>query len=342
MNWDRFATKRSWNPLLACIAWTLVLTSVSSVWADEITSVSVSLRATEAQAYRYALTIRTSGATELVADRRLLELVFRPRNSRRAYRCRHPARPRAVDRARVISAVRGEWAEWFDLRMLCWAHRRKLSEGGSFEGRYGFARRGRRRWIARLDGQVISNVEIVPFDLALDAAPVDEPLAEEPLAEEPLLVVLRDQDVQRGADVDFRVSIRGPVAGPLPRATLVYLRDDRISFLVRGPQGLAECEVVPDQVVPIVDFFRPVGRGRAVRTDIEATRWCPHDTFGMAGIYEVTPTVDLVYDGSDHRLEATTGRFVGGTAVVRVRSGAEDYVERPWPQSSPAAESHRE
>jgi hypothetical protein len=108
----------------------------------------------------------------------------------------------------------------------------------------------------------------------------------------------------------------------------VYLRDDLFGFVVDGPMGRVTCAVPRERIVPIVDFYRRISERRAARTSISAARWCPDGTFDVAGVYDVTPIVDLVYDGARYDLETVTGRFEGLPVPIRVRRGDHAYVEQ--------------
>ena len=96
-------------------------------------------------------------------------------------------------------------------------------------------------------------------------------------------------------------------------------------FRVRGPLGEVECRPARTPIVPIVDFFvRLRGRGRAA--SLSAARYCPEGTFDVAGVYEVTPAVDLIYGGEEFEIEAVTGTYVGQPSVLR--SLQVEYLEQ--------------
>jgi hypothetical protein len=143
-------------------------------------------------------------------------------------------------------------------------------------------------------------------------------------------VSLRAADVSSEDRLSLHVTIRS--SGPRVR---VYLKDDLFRFRGRGPLGENECGLLRQPVVPIIDFFsRLSGRGSA-GTRILASLAC-EGAFQVDGAYEVTPLVDLVYDGSRDGLEdVVTGTFEGEPALVRIREGDHGYVER-GPTPAPA------
>jgi hypothetical protein len=209
--------------------------------------------------------------------------------------------------------------------MYCWGRRARaaLDAGGTIEVRYGFRRRGRGRWISRRVGtDRPHDRRVTGADVALPpAAAADEGAVD--TADAPVRVSVGRADVGTGDALSFAVSIAS--AGAPAR---IYLRDDLVRFRVQGPLGSVECGVEVQTIVPIIDFYRRLrGRVRAT-THIAARRWCPDGTFTAAGIYEVTPVVDLVYDGERYGIEVVTGLFEGEPTPVRVRRGARPYLEQ--------------
>lgn len=280
--------------------------------------------------YTFELAPTEWPTAEVVADRRLLRFTVHPEGSRRRYRCRHPDAPRRVPDGRVMRIGAGTehpvWREWIDLRMYCWGRAlRALDEGARVEVEYGFPRRGRDRWVARRpDGEEEAR--------SLEGPELDVAAAPEPAAPEgPIRVEMRPADVGSGEWLSFSIAIRANEG-----TQRVYLRDDLVSFVVDGPMGRVTCAVPRENIVPIVDFYKRLRGRAAARTSIAAERWCPDGSFDVAGVYDVTPVVDLVYGGERYDIDAVTGRFQGRPTPVRVRRGEHEYLEQV-PEDAPAA-----
>ncbi len=285
--------------------------------------------------YRYLVSARVAGddPVEVAFDRRLLSFEVRPAEGRgRRHRCRHPAAPRTSGRARTRT-VEGdrEWREWVDLRMYCWgAARRALDAGARVEARYGWRRGSRTRWVARAPGarrarDILGGVSPEPF--LFPARPEEERRTRrlgDDAAASPLEVALSSRSVRTEAGLSFRVAV-GAAAG----SERVYVRPDAFTFLVRRPSGaVTRCSLPRGGGYPPPDLFRRVtGRARAVEA-LDASQFCPDDTFADAGIYEVVPKLRLEHDGGEWNLRAVTGRFVGPTSVVRVTRGENGYVDQ--------------
>jgi len=276
--------------------------------------------------FRYVFEVRPAAwsPVEVVADRRLLSFVVHPEGSRRSFRCRHPDAPRAVSEPRIRRLGAGAdlplWREWIDLRMYCWGRAAAALESGArVEVQYGFRSRGRARWVAR----PIAPSEARPLHRVVAAGLVVAPRPSPAATDAPIEVALRSTDSSSGDGVSFGVTLAA-TAG----RRRVYMRDDLLSFVVDGPLGSVLCETERQPIVPIIDFFQVLrGRSRA-GTSISASAWCPAGTFDLAGIYEVTPRIELVYDGSEHGLDALTGTFVGRPTSLRVRRGSGGYQEQ--------------
>jgi hypothetical protein len=205
------------------------------------------------------------------------------------------------------------------------AARRALRQGARLKVAYGFTGRfrprsasSRRRFIARdAEGHALaSRVEGLELDVPAQQESEPPPSA--------ITVDMAPVDVSTGTTMTFRVSLRAG-AETRPR---VYLRDDLVRFRVRGPLGEVECGMNRQPIVPIVDFFQQLGGRRRASVSVDAVRYCPDQTFAAAGIYEVTPIVDLPYDADRYGLQAVTGSFEGPMVPVRVRRGALGYVEQ--------------
>ena len=214
-----------------------------------------------------------------------------------------------------FAVVAGEtYEEWVDLRMYCWGRALRALESGeaTVEVEYGFAGRGRDRFVARTEGERRPPHRVSGGEIAwtAPAAGVE--------TEAPVEVGLRPTS-SRGTP---RLQPTLRAASGSPR---VYLRDDLWSFTVRGPLGTVECRAPRQVIVPIVDFYSRLSR-RERRSTFDADYFCPEDTFAVPGVYEVTPHMELIYGADAYDFDAVTGTFDGDPAPVRVTRG--NYVEQ--------------
>lgn len=281
----------------------------------------------EAGPWKRRLAITSRRAQEVVLDRRLLQLtVLEPRERGRPRRhvCRHPSAPTRPLEGRMRAMAEGEtYEEWLDLRELCWGRPLDVLARGaaSVEVAYGF--RGRGQFVVRQPGERrppnrVAGVAFVFEPLSSARQPALVPSIEETSGP---LVRVSMAAVSTSAIPSFSVSIRGE--GETARRH-VYIRDDLFSFRVSGPLGSVRCTTARTEIVPIVDFFQRLSRSS--RTTLASDSVCPRGTFDVAGVYEVVPEVELVYDGVRFDLEAVTGSFVGEVTPVRITS--RDYVEQ--------------
>lgn len=286
--------------------------------------------------FKYVFELRPAATTphELVADRRLLELEVRmPAEGRRRARkltCRHPDAPRRVDEDRVERLGRpGEpavWREWVDLRMYCWGRALTALEDGAEVGvAYGFRGRGRGRWIARPESDASERERDLRATRRIEGAPITFRAIPDPpprtARDMPVVVSLSPIDARSGSAVVFRPAVRANAG-----RVRVYVRNDLWKLRVRGPLGSVECALERTPINPIIDFFQTLrGRG-AIRAALDASQLCPSGSFELAGIYEITPVLDLPYGGEELEIEAVTGTFEGRPVPLRVRRGERPYV----------------
>jgi hypothetical protein len=259
--------------------------------------------------YRYVLELVTDGeAADVVFDRRLLSLRLRVEGRRRPLTCRHPAAPRRVQDSRVVhlDSSTTRVAEWLDLRMYCTgAALDAVRAGASVQARYGFSRGGRTRWVVKAgDARPLRSLDLPEFTLPALTPP--------PAPTGAIDVTLRSTTVTVGRSPSFRLKLRSDGA-----RRIVYARDDLYRFHIAGPLGEVDCGPDTLEVVPIVDFYQRVSRRGGASARIDSAQVCP-DAFSVPGVYEVTPSIDLIYSGERYGLDAVTGRFVGSPALVRV------------------------
>ncbi|MFK7987222.1 MAG: hypothetical protein AB8I08_14455 [Sandaracinaceae bacterium] len=291
--------------------------------------------------FRYILRIapRHAGPVEAVADRRLLSFQVRAPGTRRrrALRCRHPHTPRrpAGGRVQVLRSSDeggGVYEEYVDLRMYCWGRAlAALEAGGEVTSRYGFRRRTRAAWVARVPNSRwrdwTGGVDLPPFTFpATPQSTEAEPGNAGPASA--VRVRLRDRSARRGGSLSLPVSVNMRAG-----SARVFVRPATFEFAVNGPLGTARCRLEGSQGHPAPDLYRRITTRYAARQTLSATQLCPEDTFLLPGIYELTPTAHLDHDGADYDLNALTGDFVGETAVVRITEGRRGYLvqtpERP-------------
>lgn len=257
--------------------------------------------------YKRRIRITSLRDQEVAVDRRLLDITVKPEGSRRRYRCRHPDAPRRGRTETMASGTTHE--EWLDLRMYCWGRALDALVAGpaTLEVRYGYASRGRGRFVAQVEGErrPMHRIELDPLAWTPPPQPGETVTPS---------VTLTLRPVSRRGAPTLRPSVR--TSDPSAR---IYVRDDHFRFDVVGPVGRVHCERERQPINPIVDFFRRL-RGRAYTDSLAADYFCPEDTFEVPGVYEITPTIELPYSGSEYGFEAVTGVFEGTPGVVRVRS----------------------
>ncbi|MEM7609317.1 MAG: hypothetical protein AAF411_28545, partial [Myxococcota bacterium] len=202
------------------------------------------------------------------------------------------------------------YEEWIDLRMYCSGRALRALRSGPavIDVAYGFARRGRGRFVAKGadERRPPHQVQAEPLSWAGPSGGASDG---------PLRVGLMDTTARSRRSVRLRPTLRAGSEG----RPYVYLRDDQFSFDVLGPDGTeTRCERPRVQIVPIVDRYARLSR-RKRRFLLDAAYFCPDGTFEQAGVYVVTPTLVLPHAGPVRGNDALTGRFVGSPGVVRVR-----------------------
>lgn len=278
--------------------------------------------------YLYVMELRSTSWSlpEVVADRRLLRFDVSDPTARhpRPLRCANPDAPRfraAPARAQILGGegLPSVYREWIDLRMYCNGRALALLEHGAHVvATYGYAHGARGAWVARRaasgpEAQSVSELSAGEFDVA--------PLLAQPASTGAAQVTLARADSATQAGLGLSVSVRSTSGN-----RRVYLRNDQVRFRVRGPLGAHECGLDRVPIVPIVDFFRSVSPRSAATVRVDATQACP-DAFPVAGIYEVSPVVELPHAFAAHPEQSLTGTFVGAPAVVRIRVDERGYVE---------------
>lgn len=296
---------------------------VGTVSAQEPARARVSL--SPLGGYRFGVHWESQDTQEFVVDRRLLRFDVHVEGRRRPHRCAHPQAPRQVDERRVRETQPG-WAadEFVDLRMYCTGAALQALDGPArIEASYGFRRRGRRRYIARREGERRPLAKLSAGTYTWSGI---NPASAEP---EGIAPVLRPM-TSRGSRPVFRVRVRAP------RAVRAYLTDDLYSFRVRQPSGTeVRCAARRQRVTPIVDFFRRVGSRRGPSATLDSALYCPDKTFAEAGVYEVTPVLELLYSGEAFGFETPLGTFEGRTVPVRVLGV---YREQPIEETGEPAD----
>ncbi len=264
-----------------------------------------------AHPYELVLSVVARGDVEIAEDARLLHLDVRPEGARRPLACDAPDRPRRIDASAMHALRSGEvWTERFDVRRICWGRALSaLSGGASVAGSYGAARGRAAPPIARASGAEHRSVAFAPFSFAA----VPPPHAPDGAVR----VSIAPVDAASGARVTFRVAVRAS------RPVRALVRLDHFRFRVSRPDGSTRtCAMPHAPSAAIPDLFArlsPRG-GRALVLDARA--YCDDDTFDRAGIYEVTPVLDLDADGAEWGFDAPLGAFEGAPVPVRVRTDA--------------------
>lgn len=258
---------------------------------------------------RVRLSLVARDDVEVTADLRLLRLEVRPIGRGRALPCDAPPRPgRGLPDTRRMRA--GEvWTDTFDVRMFCWGRAlAALDAGAELGGSLGTARIGGAR---RSAGGSRFRAVALPFT----PVPARAPTSPAPVGD--VRVVLSGADAASGAHLSFHVAVRAS------RPVRAWVRPDRLRFRVRTPSGETHlCAMDRAEGAPIPDLFARVGTRSGPAYSLDARAYCGVDVFAHAGIYEVTPLLDLDVDGSDYRMDTPLGTFEGAAALVRVRAEA--------------------
>jgi hypothetical protein len=295
---------------LAVLVLCSLLTLAPSVQAQRRAAssvVDVAVMPDESRAYQYTVSVVARVDADVVADLRWLHLEVRPAGSRRALSCDSPARPRRVspDAVRTLSA--GEtWTETFDVRTICWGRAlAALSAGGELGGSLGTTR-------SHAGARAAGSSTFRPVRIAFTAAAaVPAPTA----PEGDVHVSLASADALSGARITLRVTVRAN------RAVRAWVRPDRVRFRVLGPDGSVHtCAMSRAPGAPIPDLFARIGTRSGPLLSLDARAYCAPDVFAAAGIYEVTPLLDLDVDGARWRLDTPRGTFEGAPTAVRVRT----------------------
>ncbi|MFN9809520.1 MAG: hypothetical protein ACK6CU_07820 [Deltaproteobacteria bacterium] len=270
------------------------------------------LRVTPAGGYRVTLTVEARETLELAADRRLLRVEIRDARNRRAS-CAAAVRPRPEARARRLAP--GErWAEWLDVRELCWGRSLAALEDAREVTFYFDAGRGRGAWVARTSATTFRS--LAPVSSTFRAPPAEVP------PRGPLRVTLAPVDVA----VRGRATLRVRVVGSEPEWVRAFIRPEHVSFRVTTQTGgHFECALPPYTGRALPDFFARLTSRRGVAFALDAVRYC--GPFVEPGIHEITPVLALRESGAPWRIAALTGTFAGPGVALRVRSSA--YVEQP-------------
>jgi hypothetical protein len=257
--------------------------------------------------YQYRVSVVARSEAEIVADLRWLHLDVRTAGSRRSIGCDAPTRPRRLDPSALRTLHAGEtWTERFDVRTICWGRAlAALSAGGELGGSLGTTR-------SHTGVRAPGTSSFRPATFAF--APVAAVPAPAPPTGD-VRVSLASADVLSDARLALRVSVRAS------RAVRAWVRPDRFRFRVRGPDGATHtCALSRGPSAPIPDLFSRVGTRSGPAFSLEARAYCDTDVFAAAGIYEVTPILELDVDGSRWRFDTPQGTFEGTPAVVRVRT----------------------
>jgi hypothetical protein len=263
------------------------------------------------------VTVRATAPLDLAADRRFLHLEFTPAGSRRPIRCDHPDRPARASDERVRQLEPGEaWREWIDLREYCWGRSLAALRAGA-DVTATFEPRGRRSFVVRAGGVEHHSLGPAHFGVAAQPAPA------EPDPTAPVRVVLSDADAASAERFVLRVGALGREG-----TRRAYVRADRFSFRVRGPEGEAECSVPHGGGAVQPDLYQRLRPGSGARFALEGHRFC-RGMLRSAGVYEIVPHLLLEEDGAAYDLDAITGTFTGAPALLRIRRGERGYVERP-------------
>ena len=290
--------------LLLAAALALVLASTASAQSRAAAPVDVALLADAAHPFQYRVSVVARVDADIVADVRFVHLDVRPAGSRRALGCDAPARPRHPE-SRHLSPGQ-TWSESFDVRTICWGRALDaLRAGAELGGSLGTTRT---HTGARATPGTTFRPAPIPFSPALASALRPAPTGD-------VSVTLTDVDATSGARIALRVRVRST------RAIRAWVQPDRFRFRVVSPDGTTHtCAMTRNDGSPIPDLFARVSARSGPMRSLDARAYCPEHTFDHAGIYEITPLLDLDVDGRRWRMDTPMGTFEGTPAWVRVRT----------------------
>lgn len=267
--------------------------------------------ASGASAYELVLSIVARQDVELAEDVRLVHLEVRSEGSRRGLSCDAPDRPRRLDASAMHALRSGEvWTERFDVRRLCWGRALDaLVHGATVSGSYGTGRGRSGVVVARAAGADTRTVALAPFSFAAVSLPV--------APEGDVRVSMLPADAASGARVTFHVSLRAA------RAVRALVRVDHVRFRVLRPDGTTRtCSMPHAPAAAIPDLFARLSPRGGRTLVLDARAYCDEDTFDRAGIYEVTPAIELDADGAEWDMDTPLGSFSGAPVPVRIRTDA--------------------
>ena len=266
--------------------------------------------------WRYTVTNTRDQSIELFADDRLLSIEATPVGKGRTVRCKTRRAPRKVLPDRVITLAPGQQhTGTFDLRQLCWGRGWDVIQHGAVvEGTFGFRRLSKSRWAVRYEKRgrtkrikrLKSTAQVIRKAATVSQTENDGPLR----------ITLQRQRARSSSGLRFLTRLRSSGS-----TTRVYLRNDLWRFAVTGPTGEHTCQRERAVVSPIVDFYRRISSKRSVRARLVADAYCDQTVFEKPGLYEVTPFIDLIYDGSRFGLDTHTGTVQGTPTLFWITGG---------------------
>lgn len=262
--------------------------------------------------HRLVVRVDALGDIEFANDRRWLTAELRDARGRRVT-CTRRDRPRGNTRTTTLRSG-AHWAEWMDVRELCWGRAlTTLEQGGEVVWTFTSGRAGR-TWVARTDATYFRSLPSVTTSWrAVPSVPAATARA--------ALVELAPTDARTASSATFRLRVRSSAP---ERA---FVRREYVSFEVRSPSGHSfHCAIEPFIGRPLPDFFSHLSERRAVLMSLSGHDYC--GAFREPGVYEVTPIITLTEDGEAWGWHALTGTFRGAPAALRVASPT--YVEQPW------------
>lgn len=265
-------------------------------------------------------------------DRRFAQIELRGKRGSLG-RCPLPADaiPRRPDDRRFVKLSPGEQvSEPFDLRFHCFGRRlSKLSKARAirvrYRNRFRTDRLGNKAWTRSL-GPVTMTFDENETAESPEAGAEQTEVADQSVENIPIKLrsLSGHRDVARATYLNIILQLRGPLRGRLP----VAIRPELFSFQVMGPNGRIQlCQLPTSRVRPLREFYSHLGQRRM---NFELSPFCPHKTFNVAGVYEVTPLFSATFDGHDVGLKAWVGCVEGRPFFVRVRRAgrqASDPVE---------------
>jgi hypothetical protein len=298
----------------------------------------------------------------VAADPRLLYFEVRAPGKKGESKCKVPDAVGQAARAYEVTLEPGQAAsQMFDPRLYCFASagQSRLVPGAIITPHFGWPEKKKTRWEKGKRIETANPVQPPPFlglsmsDEAEKPPSLNEPVERgdagatefvkalhaptfalgseyakwsragldpnKPKPEEPFELIMQtgsDAHAQRSATITVTLKNR------VKRKLIVYFRRELVSFEVMTANGIVACDPEPDNRAPDPRAFSRMPPGDRITVTSRLMEMCPPGTFARPGLYLVHGRFEASKDGSEHGLDAYTGRVSSDKPVsVRIRTG---------------------